>query len=171
MFYADVVGVNSKSPALKQNNTAAFKLADLMASADVIRGSIAPPDSDVSYLFPARKSLLSDLANSYPLYQQMQSELNAHPTEMVVMPTTDRLAFKSFGATVQETVRTGFSGGCDLETSPPLSSNAEAAQVCPKVCSDSGGWSGTWTNETPPAWPTYSACGCNICTQSSPLPN
>lgn len=171
MFYADVVGVNSNSPALAQGSTAPYELANLMTRADVMQASIAPSASDVSYLFPARKSVLANLADSYAPYEQMQSVLDDLPTELVVMPTTDRNAFHSFGGTVRDTVKSQFSGGCDLETSTPIYSNDNAAQVCPAVCSGSGGWSGTWTNETPPAWPNYTACGCNTCTQNSPLPS
>ncbi|MFT6090956.1 MAG: thiamine pyridinylase [Akkermansiaceae bacterium] len=170
MFYSDVVGVNIASPALGQGNDAPYMLANVMTRADVMQASIAPSAADVSYLFPARKSVLADLANIYPPYEQMQTVLNDQPTELVVMPTTDRTAFHSFGGTVRDTVKTDFSGGCDIETSTPIYSNSNAAQVCPAVCSSSGGWSGSWTNEAPPAWPNYTACGCNTCTQDSPVP-
>jgi thiamine pyridinylase len=170
MFYSDVVGVNAASPALGQGNDAPYLLANLMTRADVMQASIAPSASDVSYLFPARKSVLANLADAYPPYEQMQTVLNDRPTELVVMPTTDRTAFHTFGGTVRDTVKSDFSGSCDLESSTIISSNTSASQVCTPLCQNSGGWSGSWTNQSPPAWPAYSACGCNTCTQNSPVP-
>lgn len=169
MFYADVVGVNSNSSYLSGGGTLPFALANLMTEAAVVQAAIAPLPNELSYLFPARESVLGNLAGMDALYAQMQTILNGTTSELVAMPTTDRTSFHSFGGQVQQAVMSGFSGHCDLESPTFIGSDTQAATVCPSVCSTSGGWVGSWTNVAPPAWPGYSACGCNQCTQSSPL--
>jgi len=83
---------------------------------------------------------------------------------------TDRDAFHNFGGTVETAVRGAFTGSCDLESTTFPGSTAEAPAICTPLCANSGGWVGSWTNEAPPAWPGYSACGCAQCTAESPLP-
>lgn len=167
MFYADVVGVNSASPLLENGGTLPFTLANLMTEQSVILNAIAP-GGELSYLFPARTSVLTELAQSDPLYQQMQAVLDDQ-AELVAMPTDDRTAFHNFGGQVQQAVKTDFEGHCDLESQTFITSTSQAETVCPQVCADSGGWVGSWTNVAPPAWPGYAACGCNECTSDSPL--
>lgn len=170
MFYADVVGVNSQSPLLDNNGTLPFTLANLMTRQDVMQASIAPSGGDLSYLFPARTSVLTTLSGQDPLYGQMADILDSNDTVLVDMPTTDRDAFHSFGGDVETAVRGAFSGSCDLETTEPLSSG-NAAAICEPLCAGSGGWVGSWTNDVPPAWPGYSACGCAQCTAETPVPS
>ena len=170
MFYADVVGVNSSSSFLANGGTLPFQLANLMTEQTTMQNAIAPPDGELSYLFPARTSVLNSLAAQNALYQQMADVLNSKPTDLVVMPTTDRSAFHTVGGNVQSAVMAAFDGHCDLESTEFPGSTAQAPSICTSVCANSGGWIGSWTNQSPPAWPGYSACGCNTCTQSTPLP-
>jgi len=170
MFYADVVGVNSNSSFLGGGGTLPFTLANLMTQQPVVQNAIAPASGDLSYLFPARTSVLNALSAEDPLYTQMAAVLNGKTSVLVNMPTTDRDAFHSFGATVEAAVTSAFSGHCDKESTVFPGSNAEAPAICTPLCADSGGWIGSWTNESPPAWPGYAACGCAQCTSSTPLP-
>ncbi|MFN3226377.1 MAG: thiamine pyridinylase [Hyphomicrobiales bacterium] len=169
MFYADVVGVNSSSAYLGSSG-AAFFLANLMTQQAVMQASIAPAGGDLSYLFPARQSVLDTLAAQDPFYGQMSDVLSSATSVLVSMPTTDRDAFHSFGGTVEAAVEGAFNGSCDLESTAFPGSNAEAPAICTPLCANSGGWVGSWTNQSPPAWPGYSACGCQQCTAQSPLP-
>ncbi|MGV2974557.1 thiamine pyridinylase [Roseibium alexandrii] len=170
MFYADVAGVNSNSPFLANNGTLPFVLANIMTEQATMQNAIAPQNGQLSYLFPARTSVLNALSSVDPLYQQMSDILNAKTTELVSMPTTDRTAFHSFGGSVQSAVLGDFSGHCDLESTDFPGNNSQAPSICTPLCQSAGGWIGSWTNQSPPAWPGYSACGCNTCIQASPLP-
>ncbi|KAA5804780.1 thiamine pyridinylase [Alkalicaulis satelles] len=170
LFYADVAGVNAQSSFLADGGDLPFRLANLMTREAVLQDSIAPPGGPLSYLFPARVSVLNSLAQQDPLYAQMAGVLNSKPAELVAMPTSDRDAFHAFGGTVRSAVKQAFQGHCDLESPQFINSNTQAQTICPQVCADSGGWIGSWTNVAPPAWPQYSACGCAVCTADSPLP-
>ncbi|MFX3680837.1 MAG: thiamine pyridinylase [Hyphomicrobiales bacterium] len=170
MFYADVVGVNSNSTFLAGGGTLPFTLANLMTQQTVVQNAIAPPSGDLSYLFPARTSILDALSAQDPLYAQMKAVLTGNDAILVNMPTTDRDAFHTFGGTVETAVRGAFSGSCDLESTTFPGSDAEAPAICNPLCASSGGWIGSWTNRSPPAWPGYSACGCAQCTADTPLP-
>ena len=170
MFYADVVGVNSQSTFLSGGGTLPFTLANLMTEQAVVQSAIAPSGGDLSYLFPARNSVLNALAAADGLYQQMSNVLNDTAAVLVNMPTTDRDGFHSFGGTVEAAVAGDFSGHCDKESTVFPGSDAEAPDICIPLCASAGGWMGTWTNVSPPAWPGYSACGCAICDSASPLP-
>ena len=97
MFYADVVGVNSASTFLENGGTLPFALANLMTGQTVVQNAIAPPSGALSYLFPARTSILNALSAQDPLYTQMAAVLNGKPSVLVNMPTTDRDAFHSRG--------------------------------------------------------------------------
>ncbi|MEJ8472937.1 thiamine pyridinylase [Roseibium algae] len=169
-FYADVVGVNSASPFLANSGTLPFELANIMTEQATVQNAIAPADGKLSYLFPARTSILTALSAVDPLYTQMTAVLNAKTTNLVSMPTIDRDAFHSFGGNVQSAVLGAFSGHCDLESTDYPGSNSAASQICTPLCQSAGGWIGSWTNQAPPAWPGYSACGCSQCVASSPLP-
>lgn len=170
MFYADVVGVNSASTFLDNGDTLPFVLANIMTEQTTVQNAITSDGKELSYLFPARTSILNALSAVDPLYGQMSDVLNDKTTDLVNIPTTDRNAFHSFGGVVQTAVLDAFSGHCDLESTVFPGSNAEAPAICSPLCQDSGGWIGSWTNQSPPAWPGYSACGCSQCTSSSPLP-
>ena len=170
MFYADVVGVNAASPFVTQGSTLPFDLANIMTLQATVQEAIAPAAGELSYLFPARVSVLDNLAAQDPLYGQMSDVLNARATQLVSMPYTDRDAFHDLGGEVQSGVMQAYQGHCDLESQVFPGSNAEAPSICTPLCADSGGWVGSWTNVSPPAWPGYSACGCNTCTQKTPLP-
>ncbi|MNR57265.1 Mannan-binding protein [compost metagenome] len=39
----------------------------------------------------------------------------------------------------------------------PIFNNAQAAEVCPKVCNSQGGWNGNWKTTEPGS---MSVCGC-----------
>lgn len=171
MFFADVVGVNRNSLFLNGGGTLPFTLANLMTEQTVMQNAIAPESGTLSYLFPARMSVLKALSAKDKLYLQMAAVLDGKASLLVNMPTTDRGAFHSFGGTVQTAVTNAFKGGCDKESPVFPGSNAEAPGICTPLCKDSGGWVGSWTNESPPAWPGYSACGCAKCTSSTPLPS
>lgn len=170
MFYADVVGVNAKSAFLDGGGTLPFILADMMTQQTVMQNAIAPPSGDLSYLFPARTSVLNALSAQDPLYAQMNAVLTGKQSILVTMPTTNRDAFHDFGGTVEAAVRGAFTGHCDLESATLPNSNADAPAICEPLCANSGGWLGSWTNQAPPAWPGYAACGCARCTADSPLP-
>lgn len=170
MFYADVVGVNSSSPYLNNNGTLPFILANIMTEQHVMQSSIAPSSGDLSYLFPARTSVLNTLSQQDSLYNQMAMILDSGTSILVNMPTTDRDSFHSFGGTVETATSKMFNGHCDKESSVFPGSNSQAPSICTPLCENSGGWIGSWTNKSPPAWPGYSACGCAKCTSKSPLP-
>jgi len=170
MFYADVVGVNDASQFLSDGGTLPFILANLMTEQAVMQNAIAPPSGSLSYLFPARSSILTALGAQDPLYTQMEAVLTGKPALLVNMPTTSRVDFHGFGAQVQTAVISAFSGQCDMESATYIGSTEQASSICPQVCEKNSGWIGSWTNMSPPAWPGYSACGCAQCSASSPLP-
>ncbi|MFT7130344.1 MAG: thiamine pyridinylase, partial [Gammaproteobacteria bacterium] len=151
--------------------TLPFVLANLMTEQATMQNAIAPAGGALSYLFPARNSVLNALSVVDPLYTQMAAVLNDKPSILVSMPTDNRDTFHDFGGSVQTEVFDGFSGSCDLASTEFPDSNAQAPAICTPLCENSGGWIGSWTNQSPPAWPGYSACGCAQCTASSPLPS
>jgi len=169
MFFADIAGVNANSAFLSNGGDLPFILADLMTGQSVMQDSIAPPGGALSYLFPARVSVLTALAQEDPLYAQMADVLDSKTSVLVSVPATDRDAFHDFGGAVQTAVRNQFQGHCDMESAQFIASNTQAQSICPQVCANSGGWIGSWTNVAPPAWPGYSACGCAQCTSDSPV--
>jgi thiamine pyridinylase len=141
----------------------------------VMQASIAPRAVQLSYLFPARtKRAWTRLERARPALpanvrhpEQCQDNVNWSACRR---PTAT--AFHSFGGSV----RGGGRGALQRQLRSGKhrlfrASNAEApVHLHAALRQSAGGWVGSWTNQSPPAWPGYSACGCNTCIQASPLP-
>jgi len=68
LFYADIIGINSKT----KNRALALELANLMASEDVIVKSIGSGSNNYpQYLMPVRHSVFNTLKKEFPLYDKM----------------------------------------------------------------------------------------------------
>jgi thiamine pyridinylase len=77
LFYADIVGINTTA-AKRGNRELALKLADLMASAEVMVKCIGPTGgyNYPQYLMPVRPSVFKALESSFPLYGKMYRMVN-----------------------------------------------------------------------------------------------
>ena len=71
----------------------------------------------------------------------------------------DNTAKSSHLLTSKEGAAPGLIERCDVKTQL-ISSNAQAADICPTVCEFAMGWNGNW--KTIPG-STTSVCGCNAC--------
>ena len=73
LFYSDLIGINAQLANQPHKRQLAIKLANLMASTEVMIASFGPtPTADFpQYLMPTRRSVFEDLSRQYPLYGEM----------------------------------------------------------------------------------------------------
>ncbi|MDO6686476.1 thiamine pyridinylase, partial [Agarivorans sp. 3_MG-2023] len=162
IFYADVIGVNSKSNDLAN----AKKLAALMASKDVVVASstgVGQADGVPQYLLLTLKSAFDTLASSYPTYADMKVMANNPNIKMFTLSDSLYKWFDANKSQIQTNISKSYSCGCDKATEIYLTSG-NATSTCKSICSDQGGWNGQWTT-APPFVPSksVSVCGCNSC--------
>ncbi len=163
LFYADVIGVNT-STNLRGTRTLAVQLANVIASSSTMLASIGPDASAVpQYLFAARRSVLTTLARSYPLYGKMNALLGASEPVMFKLDAQARNWLASMSPAIQQRAQSSYACGCDIDTTQSIPNYRSAKAVCPTVCAAQGGWNGQWTNQAPAAPAGTSACGCNAC--------
>ncbi|WP_080971025.1 thiamine pyridinylase [Burkholderia cepacia] len=163
LFYADVIGVNT-STNLRGTRMLAVQLANVVASSSTMLASIGPDASAVpQYLFATRRSVLTTLARSYPLYGKMNALLNAGNPVMFKLDAQARNWFASMNSVIQQQTQSSYVCGCDIETARPIHNYRDAQAICPTVCAAQGGWNRQWTNRQPAASAGKSACGCNAC--------
>jgi thiamine pyridinylase len=167
LFYADVIGVNT-STNLRGTRTLAVQLANVIAASSTMLASIGPDASTVpQYLFAARRSVLTTLARSYPLYAKMNALLDAKEPVMFKLDAQARNWLASMSPAIQQSAQSNYACGCDIDTKQSIPDYRSAQAVCPAVCAVQGGWNGQWTNQPPAAPAGTSACGCNSCQATS----
>ncbi len=161
LFYVDAVGVNTTTVGRGTRNLA-VQLANLIASTDVVVASFqAPaPGTNPQYLMSVRNSVFQRLGQRYPIYQRMYHLVQSSNPLAFKLNANARAWVAATAGTIRGEVRANYVCGCDEKAPRPITSNADAQNVCPAVCVAHGGWSGQWTNRPPAAG---SVCGCNTC--------
>jgi len=163
LFYSDVIGINTTA-ASRGTRDLAVKLANLMASSEVVTASIGPGGGSAypQYLMPARTSVFQTLGQSFPKYQDMQALVNASNPVLFSLDADARDWLSSMKNVIKTEAREDYVCGCDFDAVQSIPDNSAAAPVCQQTCSAHGGWNGQWTNQYP-ASQSGSVCGCNAC--------
>lgn len=161
-FYADVIGINTTTNQ-RGTRQLAVELANLMASQKTMIESIdqqgnLPPQ----YLLPTRKSVLNDLAQRYPIYQNLSNMISSTNPIMFKLDEKSREWLTGMKKTIQADVLSNPTCGCDYKAAKYIADQSSAADICNATCSSNGGWNGNWTNQYPAA-ESGSVCGCNSC--------
>jgi len=161
-FYADVIGINTTTNQ-RGTRQLAVELANLMASQKIITQSIDQQgDLPPQYLLPTRKSVLNDLAQRYPIYQNLRNMISSTNPIMFKLDEKSRDWLASMKKTIQTDVLSNPACGCDYKSTQYIANQSSAAKICNATCSSNGGWNGNWTNQYPAA-ENGSVCGCNSC--------
>ncbi len=157
LFYSDVIGVHTATQS-RGTTQLAVKLANLMASAEVLVKCLGPYDGKgPQYLIPARKSAFDILSASHPMYQKIRSMVEGTAPIMFDIGPDARNWFN----TMQTQLTIDFKADPPCYTDVPaqggfIPDNAAAQTICPGTCANYDGWNGQWTNRVSP-----SVCGCN----------
>ncbi|MDN2566329.1 thiamine pyridinylase [Aquibium sp. A9E412] len=164
LFYADVIGVNTTTNQ-RGTRDLAVKLANLMASSDVVVASIgaAPGKPEPQYLMATRASAFDTLGQQFPIYQRMYALVTDNDPLLFKLPANARSWFDSMKGVIRGDVRANYQCGCDFKAATYIADNTAAQSICPTTCSGNGGWNGQWTNVPPAAPAGSSVCGCNAC--------
>ena len=161
-FYADVIGINTTTNQ-RGTRQLAVELANLMASQKTMIESIDQQGSlPPQYLLPTRKSVLDDLAQRYPIYQNLSNMISSTNPIMFKLDENSRDWLGSMKKTIQGDVLSNPACGCDYKSTQYITDQSSAAKTCNATCSSNGGWNGNWTNQYPAA-ESGSVCGCNSC--------
>ncbi|PTW61760.1 carbohydrate ABC transporter substrate-binding protein (CUT1 family) [Breoghania corrubedonensis] len=166
LFYADVISVNTTT-SQRNTRTLAVKLANLMASTDVVVDSIGATATEPvpQYLMATRASVFQQLSQQFPLYQDMWNMVNNANPLMFALAGDARSWLDAMKNVIKTDVRSNYQCGCDFKASQTIANNNAAPAICSSTCQPHGGWNGQWTNAYPAAQ-DGSVCGCNAC----PLP-
>jgi thiamine pyridinylase len=157
LFYSDVIGIQ---PATVERGTRALaiKLANLMASTDVMSAAIGPQGTDgPQYLMPVRHSVFKALSASDPIYQQMYGMVTGASPILFNLGPTSKDWLRNMKSNIRNMIAANPACYTDIQAGP-IASNVAAQTACPAVCSKHGGWSGQWTTTIPGV---MSVCGCN----------
>lgn len=164
LFYADVIGVNSKT----SQSVLAVELANLIATTDVFVASTGATGSNApQFLMATRVSAFQELAKQDAIYKQMYALITDNQPLMFKLDKNARSWVDSVKQPIKTASRTPFTGACDFQSASYIPGQSQAPALCTAACSGHGGWNGQWTNEYPAAPPGQSVCGCNAC----PVPN
>lgn len=167
LFYADVIGIH---PNVEQRGTRqlAVKLANLLASSENMIDSIGAKEfGQPQYLMPARHTVFSHLAKSYPNYQKMYDLVESANPILFTLDNNAKPWFTNMKNTLTKMVRANYTCGCDYGDGQ-IWNQEEANRKCPNICTQYGGWNGEWRTTEPNK---KSVCGCNSCSISAaPLP-
>lgn len=157
LFYSDAIGIQPATVG-RGNRAYAVKLANLMASADVMVASIGPQGKNgPQYLMPARHSVFKTLSASYPVYQEMYSMVTSTTPILFNLGPTSKTWLSSMKSNIRNRIAANPACYTDIQAGP-IMSNVEAQTKCPSTCNNYGGWSGQWTTTKPGV---MSVCGCN----------
>lgn len=157
LFYSDVIGVNT-STQKRGTTKLAIKLANLMASADVLVQCLGPYEGKgPQYLIPARNSAFQALSANHPMYQKIYDMVDSTSPIMFDAGPDARNWFNI----MQKPLTIDYKADPTCYTDIPakggfIPDNAAAQTICPDTCQNYNGWSGQWTNIVTP-----SVCGCN----------
>lgn len=157
LFYSDVIGIH---PATVGRGTRAYavKLANLMASTDVMVASIGPYDAKgPQYLMPVRHSVFKTLSADDATYKAMYSMVNATTPILFNLGAESKGWLSAMKSNIVNMIKANPACYTDVQAGP-IASNVAAQTICPKTCSSHGGWSGQWTTTVPGV---MSVCGCN----------
>lgn len=156
LFYSDIAGVNPKSTKLEY----AKRLANLIASEAVNVAAMGTkmPNGNPQYLMPARKSIFTQLGQTWPAYNTMYTMvLNVNPL-LFVLDMNDRSQLNNIKSEIKSAVRADYPCGCD-EAAGQIFNQTQAQSTCPQACASHGDWNGQW--RTYPTGQSY--CGCDAC--------
>lgn len=157
LFYSDVIGVH---PATVGRGTRdlAVKLANLMASTEVIVASFGPyQGKGPQYLMAVRHSAFQALGADYPIYKDLYAMVGGVTPILFNLGADSKTWLGSMKAAIGRLIIADPACYTDFEAGP-IMSNVAAQTVCPATCSTHGGWSGQWTTTRPGV---MSVCGCN----------
>lgn len=157
LFYADVIGVNRTTAS----RDLAVKLANVMASTPALVASIgrSPTASSPQYLLATRPSAFTELAKQDPIYNELYKLTQTNP-QLFSLGDQAKPWIASTKVAMSTGILKGYSCGCDFQAASVIPDQSAANAMCPRVCSDHGGWNGQWTNQPPVVG---SVCGCNVC--------
>lgn len=158
LFYSDVIGVH---PATVGRGTRAYavKLANLMASTDVLVASVGPYETKgPQYLMPVRHSVFKTLSAANATYKAMYDMVNGTSPILFNLGPESRAWSTAMRSNIVNMIKANPACYTDVEAGP-IMSNVAAQTICPKTCSTHGGWSGQWTTTVPGV---MSVCGCNM---------
>jgi thiamine pyridinylase len=160
LFYSDMIAVNSTTAA-RGTTALAKQLANVMAETSTVvasfSGTAATPSPQ--YLMPARSSVFAAMAQTYPIYAQMEQLTKTNPL-LFALDANARTWVNSVKNVIKAETRSNYQCGCDYSAGQPIPDNASAAAICNPACAPHGGWNGNWTNQPPV---TGSVCQCNSC--------
>jgi thiamine pyridinylase len=162
LFYADVIGINTKA-AERGKRALAVKLANLLAASETVVQSFSAGGryGNPQYLMATRPSVFEKLGNEFPIYKDMYALLTTGDPVMFKLDDTARSWLASMKDTIRNDVRAGYSCACDQPASQTIPNNAAAAPICQATCAAHGGWNGQWSNDIPGTG--GSVCGCKAC--------
>lgn len=160
LFYSDMAAV---SP-LTAHPDLAIQLANLIASTPVLLAGMQAQGGDpAQYLMPVRTSLFEALEQGDDIYTRMEAMVSGANPIMFNLGDTARTYIDSMKTPIRTAIRANYACGCDQDGGN-LSSQAQADQTCPGVCTNFGGWNGQWTPYPPGATNDWqSGCGCKVC--------
>jgi thiamine pyridinylase len=109
LFYIDLVGINS-SVTDPQRRAAALKLANLIASTNVVVSSFGPTQAAnyPQYLMPVRNSVFEALQKNDRLYQQMYKLVSNSNPHMFRIGPDSRTWLKSTKSAIRQQLLSGF---------------------------------------------------------------
>jgi len=164
LFYADVIGVNTKTNS-RGTRALAVELANLMASTATMVASIGPGDDQdyPQYLMATRKSIFQQLGANFPIYNDMYAMVQAANPVMFKLSSDSRTWLNDMKNVIRSQARSNYACGCDHVAATMIGSNSMAPAICTPTCAAYGGWNGQWTNAQPAAPAGKSVCGCNSC--------
>lgn len=155
LFFADVIGINSKT----QVRPLAVELANLLASTDNVVASVeAANGQPPQYLMPTRPSVFQQMSSD-PLYVAIGNMAQTSNPVLYALDGNARAWLAAIKAPVNQDMWASYRCGCDQDAGV-VADYAQAQQVCPGICLAHGGWNGQWTNAIPGH---QSVCGCNVC--------
>ncbi len=155
LFYSDVIGVHG-STAARGTRDLAVKLANLMASRDVIVQCLGPYDGKgPQYLMPARTSAFEILGAKFPMYEKIYEMVKSITPIMFDIGSDARNWFNTMQAALSNDYKADPACYCDHDAGP-IFNQRQAERACLRACSQFNGWNGQWTTRGGTSY-----CGCN----------
>lgn len=165
LFYSDVIGIHPAAIG-RGNRAYAVKLANLMASTDVMIASVgAYGGAGPQYLMPVRQSIFQKLSATDPTYQAMYTMVNGVTPILFNLGPNSKTWLSAMKSNLVNMIKADPACYTDINAGPIPSNNA-AQTICPQTCSRYNGWSGQWTTTVPGV---MSVCGCNVPRSGKPM--
>ncbi len=163
LFFSDIAAVNTTT-VLRGTRALAIELANLITSTNTVVASIGADDTHPypQYLMPTRVNVFDALSDEFPKYKDMRNIVSLANPVLFSLDTNARDWIDKMKSVIKDTARENYLCGCDYIANSSIQSNKDAKAICDSTCSDHGGWSGAWTNQSL-ATPSKSVCGCMEC--------